>query len=237
MPKPKPRNPENNILPGYPKLSFEEIRASVGDQAQLIAVSKLQPAAAVRALADKGQKVFAENYVQEALAKIAELADPRLEWHFIGHLQRNKVKQVVGVFSLLHGVDRLELAEEIQKTAHRKGLIQKILLEVNAAGENSKSGFFVGDDVSAFRAFAAGIRTNCPNVEIRGLMTMPPLFENPELARPYFQKLRLLRDALREEIPTCVELSMGTSGDFKIALEEGATMVRLGTVLFGARPS
>lgn len=219
-----------------PALSYEQIRASLGSQAKLVAVSKLQPAAAVRALADKGQKVFGENYVQEALAKIAELADPALAWHFIGHLQRNKVKQVVGVFSLLHGVDRVELTEEIQKVAVAKGLTQRILLEVNAAAEESKSGFVVGDDVSGFQAVAAGIAARCPNVEIAGLMTMPPLFEDPETARPYFRKLRILRDALRKEIPTCVELSMGTSGDFKIALEEGATMVRLGTVLFGARP-
>lgn len=220
-----------------PTPSFEQIRASLGTQAKLVAVSKLQPAAAVRALAAKGQKVFGENYVQEALSKISELSDPALEWHFIGHLQRNKVKQVVGVFSLLHGVDRVELAEEIQKVAVVKGLTQKVLLEINAAAEDSKAGFVVGDDVTGFRAIAAGIASKCPNVEIAGLMTMPPLFENPETARPYFQKVRILRDALRKEIPTCVELSMGTSGDYKIALEEGATMVRLGTVLFGARPT
>lgn len=217
--------------------SFEEIRASLGTLAKLVAVSKLQPATAVRSLAAKGQKVFGENYVQEALAKIAEVADPALEWHFIGHLQRNKVKQVVGVFTLLHGVDRVELAEEIQKVAAAKSFTQKVLLEINAAGEDSKSGFVVGDDVTDFRALAAGIKAKCPNVAIAGLMTMPPLFDDAERARPYFRKLRLLRDALRKEIPTCVELSMGTSGDFKIALEEGATMVRLGTVLFGARPS
>jgi pyridoxal phosphate enzyme (YggS family) len=170
--------------------------------------------------------------VQEALPKVKELADLGLEWHFIGRLQKNKVKQVVGVFDLIHSVDSLELAETINRIAEEKGLTQRVLLQLNLASEESKGGFSRVEFVDKIDALK-----DLKNLQIEGLMTMPPLFEDPERSRPYFQELRELEKKYSKDFPLLYELSMGTSADFEVALEEGATLVRLGTLVFGERPA
>jgi pyridoxal phosphate enzyme (YggS family) len=216
------------------KQSLQSILASIPSTCKLIAVSKLQSEDAIRNLVTEGHLVFAENYVQEALPKLAQLKDLQIEWHFIGHLQRNKAKSVVGAFHLIHSVDRLELLKEVNRVSEAKNLIQNILLEINLSGEESKSGFHLANEDS-FATEALSWRDLYPHVQVVGLMTMPPLQNNPEENRRYFQKLRTLRDKLQSQQSQIKELSMGTSSDYRVACEEGSTMVRLGTVLFGAR--
>ena len=215
----------NNIL-------FHIKKPAVAPDAKLVAVSKLQSAETVRELAVQGQKIFGENYVQEALSKIEKLKDLDLEWHFVGRLQKNKVKQVVGVFGLIHSVDSLELAETINRIAGEKGLTQRVLFQLNLASEESKGGF----SRTEFSEKIEDLK-NLQHLQIEGLMTMPPLFDDPERSRPYFQELRELQKKYSKDFPLLYELSMGTSADFEIALEEGATLVRLGTIVFGERPA
>ena len=215
----------NNIL-------FHIKKKAVALDAKLVAVSKLQSAETVRELAAQGQKIFGENYVQEALSKIEKLKDLDLEWHFVGRLQKNKVKQVVGVFGLIHSVDSLELAETINRIAGEKGLTQRVLFQLNLASEESKGGF----SRTEFSEKIEDLK-NLQHLQIEGLMTMPPLFDDPERSRPYFQELRELQKKYSKDFPLLYELSMGTSADFEIALEEGATLVRLGTIVFGERPA
>lgn len=213
-------------------MSYEEIltqikHASASNKAaKLIAVSKLQSAAKIRALAMQGQLAFGENYVQEAIEKIETLRDLTIEWHFIGHLQKNKVKQVVGNFAYIHSVDSVELAEKISQQAGKLNLRQKILLEVNIANEASKAGFKPQNLEASFLKIV-----QLPHLQVCGLMTMPPLLNDNETTRGYFHQLKKLADKV--QLP---ELSMGTSADYQTALKEGATMIRLGTVLFGERP-
>lgn len=199
---------------------------------RVLAVSKMQPVAAIRKLQEKGQTAFGENYVQEALEKIDQLKDLRLDWHLIGHLQSKKCSQVVGVFKMIHSVDSLSLASKLNRVAGEKGTKQKVLLQVNIAEEQTKSGFMIDALRSEFDQLC-----HLENLEICGLMCMPPLFENPEMARPFFIKTRQLRDELGQRLTTLRELSMGTSQDFLIAAQEGATMVRIGAALFGQRKS
>lgn len=211
--------------------SLSEIQSTLPLSCKIIAVSKLQPVEKMRALYAQGQRDFAENYVQEALPKMAELSTLDLQWHFIGRLQRNKAKFVVGHFHLIHSVDSLQLAQEIHKHASEKGLRQRVLLQVNLAKEETKGGFDreqLHKDLPALRALSG--------LEIAGLMTMPPLFDNAEQTRPYFHELKNLRDELQKNLSCCQELSMGTSADYQVAASEGATLVRLGTILFGERP-
>ena len=189
----------------------------------VVAVSKLQPAAAVVEAAQAGVTDVAENYAQELVAKQDEVALPGLRWHFIGKLQRNKARMVVGRAALIHAVDSLELAQEIGKRASAP---QDVLVAVNTGGEEQKSGVAPDAAGALVEAIAA-----LPGVRVRGLMTMPPWPEDPEESRPYFRALRELRDRLGLE-----HLSMGTSGDYRVAIEEGATLVRIGTAIFGARP-
>lgn len=205
---------------------------AVAPGARLVAVSKNQPASRIRELAAQGQKIFAENYVQEALPKLKELADLGLEWHFVGRLQKNKAKQVVGVFDLIHSVDSLDLAETVNRIAEEKSHTQRVLLQLNLASEESKGGFSRVEFIEKIEALK-----DLKNLQIEGLMTMPPLFEEAERSRPYFQELRELEKKYSKDFPLLYELSMGTSGDFEVALEEGATLVRLGTLVFGERPS
>jgi PLP dependent protein len=189
---------------------------------RLVAVSKTQPADAVRAAYHAGCRDFGENYAQELVDKAAALADLAPRWHHIGHLQSNKVRALAGKVALYHAVDRASLAAEIARRSERAA----VLLQVNVAGEVQKSGCRPDDLpalVSAVRALG--------NIELRGLMTMPPAAE-PEAVRPWFRALRELRDHLAPELP---ELSMGMSHDFDVAIEEGATLVRVGTAIFGAR--
>lgn len=205
--------------------------------AKILAVSKLQPAEKVRTLFAEGQRLFGENYVQEALEKqsvLSDLAD--IQWHLIGHLQKNKAKMVVGKFHLIHSVDSLELAQVISRQCEQKGVTQNILIQVNLAGEASKEGFSAKILESQWAEL-----TKLPHLHIYGLMTMPPLTETGAEVRPYFAELRQLRDRLKATTDTAVhplnELSMGTSHDYPVAVEEGATIVRLGTILFGERPA
>lgn len=216
------------------KQDLATIKSNLPPSCRLIAVSKMQSLEAIRALAAEGQKLFAENYVQEALPKLESLKELQLEWHFIGHLQRNKAKLVVGMFNLIHSVDRIELLQEIDRIAQTKNLVQDVLIEINLSGEDTKAGFRIGAEESFSQEILLW-KGKYPHVRICGLMTMPPLQNNPEENRPYFQKLRDLRDTLKVKQTQIQELSMGTSSDYRVACEEGATMVRLGTVLFGAR--
>lgn len=211
--------------------SFSEIQSRLPRACKIIAVSKLQPVEKMRELYALGQRDFAENYVQEALPKMAALSTLDIRWHFIGRLQRNKAKFVVGHFQLIHSVDSLALAQEIHKHASSQGLCQRILLQINLSKEETKGGFSLeqlGNDFPILQELSG--------IEIAGLMTMPPLFDDAEQTRPYFRQLKNLRDELQKNLSCCQELSMGTSADYQVAANEGATLVRLGTILFGERP-
>lgn len=208
-----------------------DILSKLPSSCQIIAVSKLQPTDKIRKLHAEGQHSFAENYVQEAKLKQIELKDLSIEWHFIGKLQKNKIKDVAGQFAYLHSIESLGLAEQINKKMQSLNLKQKIFLQLNLADEQSKNGFTEIQFHEQIEKILA-----LEFIEICGLMTMPPLFENPENSRPYFAKLRQLRDQYQKKYPKLIELSMGTSSDFLVAAEEGATMIRLGAILFGERP-
>lgn len=196
-----------------------------------MAVSKNRPAAAVEEVAQLGIKLFGENRVQEAKAKIPQCSGS-LAWHMIGHLQSNKCRDAVALFDMVQGVDSLGLAEELNKAADKQSKTIKILLEVNVAGEASKFGYkpeVVLADLDAI--------LRLPRLELHGLMTIAPYSPTPERVRPCFRALRELRDRCQDRIgfPLPV-LSMGMSGDFGVAIEEGSTLVRIGTALFGERP-
>jgi pyridoxal phosphate enzyme (YggS family) len=197
---------------------------------RLVAVSKTYPPAVIQEAWNSGQRVFGENRVQDALPKIAELP-AEAEWHFIGHLQSNKIRKALPAFTLIHGVDNLELAQQINRIAGEMGLTANILLEINVSGEASKFGFSPTD----LRQNLEGLLC-LPNIRINGLMTMAPYSEDPETARPVFSKLRILRDELAAKTGQALrELSMGMSGDFEVGIEEGATIVRIGSSIFGHR--
>jgi pyridoxal phosphate enzyme, YggS family len=199
-------------------------------EVQLVAVSKTFPADDVRAVWEAGQTTFGESRVQEAEAKISQLPGA-LKWHLIGHLQRNKVRRALPLFDLIQSVDTVELAQAIDRIAAELGLFPRVLLEVNVAGEASKFGFAPATLEREIESLLA-----LPRVQVEGLMTIAPYAEDPEAARPHFRALRELRDRLatRCGIPLGV-LSMGMSGDFEVAVEEGATIVRVGTAIFGGR--
>jgi len=200
---------------------------------RLVAVSKLHPADAVAEAAVAGQMIFGENYVQELTDKAGQLTQ-QIKWHMIGHLQSNKVKYLPGIVSMIHTVDRLSLAQEIDRQWREKqGRPCEVLVQVNVSGEASKSGTAAADALELVRQVGL-----LPFVRVRGLMTMPPFFDDPEAARPYFRTLRLLSEQVRAAALPGVEmaeLSMGMSGDFEVAIEEGATLVRVGTAIFGER--
>jgi pyridoxal phosphate enzyme (YggS family) len=197
---------------------------------ELLAVSKTHPPEVIRQAVEAGQLLFGENRVQEAKAKIPDLP-ARLRWHLIGHLQSNKIRQALPLFEMIHGVDSVELLDEIQRIAGDLGLFPRVLLQVNVSGESSKFGFTPERLLSQVdRIFRAD------RVEVEGLMTIPPLASNPENSRKYFVELRQLRDRLESEFQFPLpHLSMGMSGDYRIAVEEGATLVRVGTAIFGER--
>lgn len=199
---------------------------------RLVAVSKTKPAALVDEAAEAGQQIFGENYVQELVAKAAAVRAP-VQWHFIGHLQSNKVKYIAGLVTMIHSVDRLSLAREINRQWERLGKVCDILIQVNVSGEESKSGTTSAGAIEMIRQIAL-----LPNLRICGLMTIPPYFDDPEAARPYFHELKLLAAAVESlSIPnvSLQELSMGMSGDFEAAIAEGATLVRIGSAIFGSR--
>ncbi|MFP4193714.1 MAG: YggS family pyridoxal phosphate-dependent enzyme [Desulfobacterales bacterium] len=200
---------------------------------KLVAVTKTVEPERIGNAVDAGLNCFGENYIQEARQKAEALADFDISWHFIGHLQSNKAKYAVPIFDLIHSVDSFKLASEIDRQAEKHGRIQNILIQVNLGQEQSKSGITEKEAVGLARQIS-----ELENLSIRGLMTMPPFFDQPEKARPFFRKLALLRDKISgENIPGVEpkELSMGMTGDFEVAIEEGATLVRIGTALFGER--
>ncbi len=199
---------------------------------RLVAVSKTKPAPLVAEAFAAGQRLFGENYVQEFLAKEQELAAP-VEWHFIGALQSNKVKYLPGKVALIHSVDRLSLAREIDRQWGKVGLTAAILLEVNLAEEDAKAGAAEAALFPLVREVA-----RLPHLRLHGLMALPPWLEDPEAVRPYFRRLRQLAQAIEAlALPgvRMAELSMGMSHDFEVAIEEGATLVRVGTAIFGER--
>ncbi len=196
----------------------------------LLPVSKGQPAASVQELAAAGLRVFGENKVQEAKVKIAQCSG-RLQWHMIGHLQSNKAREAAFLFSMIESIDSVELAAELNKAAERLGKRVSVLLEVNCAGEASKFGFKPEEAVAALEKI-----NEFKRLEIHGLMTIAPYTPDSERVRPFFAKLRELKEACSQRLGVpLAHLSMGMSGDFEIAIEEGATIVRVGTALFGPR--
>ena len=198
---------------------------------QLVAAAKSQPAERVRQAVEAGIGIVGENYIQEAQAKFEILSDPTIQWHFIGHLQRNKAKYAVRLFELIHSVDSVGLAVELNKQARNAGKTQPVLVQVNISGEPSKSGIGQEQTSELIRTIA-----EFSNIQVQGLMTMPPYFDAPERARPYFAALRRLRDRLQHTLGLPLrDLSMGMTGDFEVAIEEGATLVRIGTAIFGDR--
>ncbi|HSW58044.1 MAG TPA: YggS family pyridoxal phosphate-dependent enzyme [Dehalococcoidales bacterium] len=222
-------------------MSLPDIRANVGwlnlrlaaacqragravSEVTLVAVTKNIEVSAIREAHQAGLRHFGENRVQEGLAKFPQLTnlDPPPVRHLIGHLQSNKIKSALENFDIIHSLDSVELAEKISRRCHQP---YPILLEVNIGGESSKSGFAPGSVFEAFKQISC-----LPNLEIRGLMTVAPVFRNVEDVRPVFRMLRELRDKLGLQ-----ELSMGMSDDFEIAIEEGATLVRIGRAIFGER--
>lgn len=220
--------------------SLERVRLQVAKAAQksgrslneieLVAISKTHEAEKVRAALDAGQGIFGESRVQEARAKIP-LLPSSTRWHFVGRLQKNKIRHALPLFELFHSVDSLVLACDMNRIAEEEGLHPRVLLEVNVAGEGSKIGF-------APDSLRAEMETilQLPRLNIEGLMTIPPLAPEPEVSRTFFVALRELRDQLAAQFQvTLPQLSMGMSDDFPVAIEEGATLVRVGTAIFGKR--
>ena len=200
---------------------------------RLVAVSKTMPAEIVKEAIEVGMTDFGENYIQEAREKITTLSNYPVTWHFIGHLQSNKARYAVRMFDLIHSVDSLKLARELDKCAQKNDKVQDILIQVNVAREDSKSGIYAEDTLQLLKEIA-----RLENVAVKGLMTMPPYFNAPDRVRPFFAALRQLRDRIKNEELSNIsmdELSMGMTGDFEAAIEEGATMVRVGTAIFGER--
>jgi PLP dependent protein len=197
---------------------------------ELVAVSKGHDAEKVRAAMEASQLLFGESKVQEARAKIP-LLPSQLRWHFVGHLQKNKVRHALPLFELIHSVDSLELAEQIDAAALQEGVFPRVLLQINVAGEASKFGF-KPDQLESTMEQLLKLR----RLSIDGVMTIPPLADDPEKSRPYFVQLRSLRDDFERRLGIKLpQLSIGMSGDFTIAIEEGATLVRVGTAIFGER--
>ena len=202
---------------------------------RLVAVSKTVPVEKIIEAREAGAELFGENRVQEALEKIERLAQGGPKWHFIGHLQKNKVKQILGRFDLIHSVDSAALAQVINEKSLARNLITPVLIQVNVSGEASKFGMAPNELESAFR-----VLSKLPAVKVEGLMTIPPYDPDPEKSRNVFARLRELRDQMAElgmEGIYLKELSMGMSHDFAVAIEEGATLVRVGSAIFGDWPA
>jgi pyridoxal phosphate enzyme (YggS family) len=210
------------------------------EEVRLVAVTKTVDASAIEQAIAIGLRVFGESRVQEARDKIErfnekfssseQIGKPLIEWHLIGHLQRNKAKHAVGLFDLIHTIDSFTLASEISRQAEKTGKIQKVLVQVKISAEESKHGVHEQELLPLLQQSA-----QLPSVRVEGLMCMPPFFESPEHARPYFRKIRALRDTAAESGYGLRELSMGMSHDFEVAIEEGATLVRIGSAIFGER--
>jgi pyridoxal phosphate enzyme (YggS family) len=201
------------------------------DEIELVAITKTHPAERIREAVEAGQTLFGESRVQEARAKIPELSS-NLRWHFVGHLQKNKIRHALPLFELFHGVDSLALAREMNRIAAEEGGHPRVLLEVNVAEEGSKFGF----KPETLRAEIEPV-LDLPRLSLEGLMCIPPLADEAEASRKFFVQLRELRNSLEKEFDVKLpHLSMGMTQDFWIAVEEGATLVRVGTAIFGERP-
>jgi pyridoxal phosphate enzyme (YggS family) len=199
------------------------------NEIKLVAVSKTVEAARIKEAIEAGASILGENYVQEAQKKIEEIGHP-VSWHFIGHLQSNKAKYAIRLFDMIHSLDSIPLAEELNRRAEQADRVIKVMVEVNLSKEATK----FGTDEEAVLNLAK--RIHCLNhLYLEGLMTMPPYFDSPEMSRPYYIALRELKGRMVKEGIPMKELSMGMSNDFEIAIEEGATYVRVGTAIFGAR--
>jgi len=224
-----------NIKKIYRKISYAAMRAGRSPfDVKLISVTKTVGINRIKEAIDLGLRIFGENRVQEAQEKISDCrlqcADCDIEWHMIGHLQKNKAKTAVELFDLIHSLDSVELAEKLNKHAEKAGKVQRVLIEGRLSEEETKHGVSRKDLMGLIEAVS-----DMKNLKLEGLMTMPPFFENPEMARPFFRELRELRnsaEALGYKLP---ELSMGMTNDFEVAIMEGATMVRIGTGIFGER--
>jgi PLP dependent protein len=198
---------------------------------ELVAITKTHPAEKVRDAVETGHTLFGESRVQEARTKIPELPS-NLRWHFVGHLQKNKIRHALPLFEMFHGIDSLELAREINRIADEEGAHTRVLLEINVAGEGSKFGF----NAESLRAEMEFL-LELPRLSIEGLMCIPPLADEAEASRKFFVQLRELRNSLEKEFDMKLpHLSMGMTQDFWVAVEEGATLVRVGTAIFGERP-
>lgn len=228
----------DNIKDRLEKVKYRIKTAAEGchrdpETVNLVAVSKTMPVSTVQKAIQAGVTILGENYIQEARDKISSLMSFPVSWHFIGHLQSNKAKYAVRLFDLIHSVDSLKLALELNKQAQKNAKIQQILIQVNISQEETKSGISVDDAVNLISEIS-----QLENLSINGLMTMPPYFNQPEKVQPFFAALRDLRDQIESKaIPNVSmdQLSMGMTGDFEVAIEEGATMVRVGTAIFGER--
>ncbi len=196
---------------------------------KLVAVSKTVEAARIKEAIEAGVSILGENYVQEAQKKIEEIGRP-VSWHFIGHLQSNKAKYAIRLFDMIHSIDSVPLAEELNRRAEQTDQLIKVMIEVNLSKEATK----FGTDEEMVLNLAKRIQ-NLKHLSLEGLMTMPPYFDSPEMSRPYYVALRELRERMIKEGVPMKELSMGMSNDFEIAIEEGATYVRVGTAIFGPR--
>jgi pyridoxal phosphate enzyme (YggS family) len=203
------------------------------DSIRLVVVSKQAPSEKIISAYEAGAECFGENKIQEAVDKIENIKLQGVGWHFIGHLQKNKIKYINSHFDLIHSVDSLSLAEKISEHSKSQGRVQPILLQINISGEEAKFGLSPSDLVEQLSTFA-----KYQGIRIKGLMTIPPQDPNPESSRHYFSALRLLRDKCQDLNIGGIELnelSMGMTSDYKVAIEEGATLVRIGTAIFGLR--
>ena len=222
--------------------NLEQVRKQIADAAtksrrsandvELVAIAKTHPAEKVREAVEAGQTLFGESRVQEARAKIPELPSTT-RWHFVGHLQRNKIRHALPLFEMFHSIDSLAAAQDMNRIAEEEGMHPRVLLEVNVAGEGSKFGFAPDKLREQMEELLA-----LPRLSILGLMMIPPLAEEADASRKHFVALRELRDRLQTEFRVdLAQLSMGMTNDFPIAVEEGATLVRVGTAIFGKRKS
>lgn len=213
--------------------SAEERAGRPAGSVRLVAATKTVTVDRMKAGVSAGLTILGENRVQEALPKVAAFSEAPVRWHFLGQLQRRKVRSVIGLFEVIHSVDSVELAQEIDRRAGEAGCHQSVLIEVNIGNEPTKAGFAPSDVVQAVTAMA-----EFSHIGIRGLMTIPPPTDHPDSVRPYFRKLHELAQQIAAcRIPSVKmdELSMGMSNDYEVAIEEGATLVRVGTAIFGTR--
>ncbi len=224
-----------NIKKVYRKISSAAIRSGRNPfDVTIVAVTKTVDSERIKEAVGLGLRVFGENRVQETQKKIEqckeECADCRVEWHMIGHLQKNKAKTAVRLFDLIHSIDSIGLAEEVNACASKENKVQKVLIEVKLSEEETKHGVARKDFMALIGAAAT-----MKNLKLAGLMTIPPFFDDPEMARPFFRELKELREKAEQSGYALPELSMGMTNDFEVAILEGATMVRIGTGIFGER--